>query len=106
MAAGGIDGCFYSRSKERSDLSDSLLPCHPSCGAGYNGIRPAERVRDWRRTPADRCAASVCQPYSRSSAVQLQFLLRAVYPKAHSAHHSTVSPRVDEMVLTGVRANR
>src|SRR5258706_15704530 len=60
MAAGGIDGCFYWRSKERSDLSDSLLPCHPSCGAGYNGIRPAERVRDWRRTPAERCAESGC----------------------------------------------
>src|SRR5258707_7545905 len=36
-------------------LHDALPIC---CGAGYNGIRPAERVRDWRRTPAERCAES------------------------------------------------
>src|SRR6202011_3617895 len=78
MAAGGIHGCHSSHSKERSDLSDSLLPCHAIGGAGYDGIRPAKRVRDSRRTTAERCAESGCQPYPRSRAEQYQLRRRAL----------------------------
>src|SRR6266481_3649777 len=106
MAAGGIDGCYYSRSKKRFDLSDSLLPFHPSGGAGYDGIQPAKRVRDWRRTTAERCAESGCQPYSRSSAEQLQLRLRAVKPHAERVQHSTGDPRQHQQLLEGDRAHR
>src|SRR5260370_12081532 len=65
MVAGGIDGCNYSHSKERSDLSDSLLTCHLCGGAGHDGIRSAERGADSLRIPSEIRAQSACQPYSR-----------------------------------------
>ena len=39
----------HLHSKERSDLSDSLLPCNSSDGAGYDGIRPTGTIHSAKR---------------------------------------------------------